>query len=144
MFIVARHNMGHLPVSVSVIPSPCFINLPPFMGPENGSCGSFGRPPGGRRRVGRTQAPAEPRSGEVGAGRLLDVLPAHLIPGGGPLSSMTMWWVSGRRRAGWVAGAGGGGVRVWCWRGQAGPGWGAVVAGLVPRKGSACSLQGFG
>lgn len=27
LFIVAQHNMGHLPVSVSVIPSPCFINL---------------------------------------------------------------------------------------------------------------------
>lgn len=85
---------------------------------------------GRRRRVGRTQAPAEPRSGEVGAGRLLDVLPAHLIPGGGPLSSMTMWWVSGRRRAGWVAEAGGGG-------GQAGPGG----AGLVLREGPACSLK---
>lgn len=32
-------------------------------------------------------------SSEAGAAWLLDVLPAHLIPGGGPLSSMTMWWV---------------------------------------------------
>lgn len=40
-------------------------------------------------------------SGEVGAGRLLDVLPAHLIPGGGgALSSMSMWRVSGVREGG--------------------------------------------
>ena len=40
LFIVARHNMGHLPVSVSVIPSPCFINLPLY-GPTEWSCGSL-------------------------------------------------------------------------------------------------------
>lgn len=43
--------------------------------------------------MGETQALARQRSAEARAGRPLDVLPAHLIPGGGPLSSMTMWWV---------------------------------------------------
>lgn len=52
--------------------------------------------------MGETQAPARLRSTEAGAARLLDVLPAHLIPGGGPLSSMTMWWVLNLRKAEWV------------------------------------------
>lgn len=43
--------------------------------------------------MGETQALARLRSTAARATRLLDVLPAHLIPGGGPLSSMTMWWV---------------------------------------------------
>lgn len=46
LFIVAGHNMGHLPVSVSVIPSPCFINLP-LLGPTEWSCGSLGDGGGG-------------------------------------------------------------------------------------------------
>lgn len=40
LFIVARHNIGHLPVNVSVIPSPCFINLP-LLGPTEWNCGSW-------------------------------------------------------------------------------------------------------
>lgn len=60
-----------------------------------------------KRRVGQTQAPARLRSAEAGAAQLLDVLPAHLIPGGGPLSSMTMWWVSSPTEAEWVVEGGG-------------------------------------
>lgn len=57
--------------------------------------------------MGETRAPAGPRSAEAGAARPLDVLPAHLIPGGGPLSSMTMWWVLSLSEAEWVAEGGG-------------------------------------
>lgn len=60
-----------------------------------------------KRRVGQTQAPGRLRSTEAGAARLLDVLPAHLIPGGGPLSSMSMWWVSSPTEAEWVVEGGG-------------------------------------
>lgn len=69
-----------------------------------------------KRRVGRAQAPARLRSTRAGAAQLLDVLPAHLIPGGGPLSSMSMRWVSSPTEAEWVvegggrAGTGGGGT----------------------------------
>lgn len=65
------------------------------MGPENGAVEAW-------RRVGETQALARLRSTEAGAALLLDVLPAHLIPGGGPLSSMTMWWVLSLSKAEWV------------------------------------------
>lgn len=53
--------------------------------------------------MGETQALARLTSAEAGAARLLDVLPAHLIPGGGPLSSMTMRWVLSLSKAegGW-------------------------------------------
>lgn len=57
--------------------------------------------------MGETQALARLRSTEAGAARLLDVLPAHLIPGGGPLSSMTMWWVLSLSKAEWVVEGGG-------------------------------------
>lgn len=60
-----------------------------------------------KRRVGRTQAPARLRSARAGAAQLLDVLPAHLIPGGGPLSSMSMWWVWSPTEAEWVVEGGG-------------------------------------
>lgn len=57
--------------------------------------------------MGETQALARLTSAEAGAAGLLDVLPAHLIPGGGPLSSMTMWWVLRLSKAEWVAEGGG-------------------------------------
>lgn len=71
-----------------------------------------------KRRVGQTQAPARLRSTEAGAPQLLDVLPAHLIPGGGPLSSMSMWWVESPTETEWVVEGGGragveGGGLVW-------------------------------
>lgn len=74
------------------------------MGPENGVV-ELGRR--WRRRVGETQALAWLRSTEAGAARPLDVLPAHLIPGGGPLSSMTVWWVLSLSKADWVVEGGG-------------------------------------
>lgn len=68
--------------------------------------------------MGETQALARLRSTEDGVARLLDVLPAHLIPGGGPLSSMTMWWVLSLSKADWVVKGGGlrrtGWARVGC------------------------------
>lgn len=97
--------MGHLPVSVSVIPSPCFINLP-FMAPQNGAVEAWTVV---EEEGGRDPSAGRLRSTEAGAARLLDVLPAHLIPGGGPLSSMTMWWVLNLRKAEWVVVDGGGG-----------------------------------
>ena len=57
--------------------------------------------------MGETQALARLRSTEAGAAWLLDVLPAHLIPGGGPLSSMTMWWVLSLSKTEWVVEGGG-------------------------------------
>lgn len=119
LFIVARHNMGHLPVSVSVIPSPCFINLssPPSSWTHRIELWKLGW--WWRRRVGEPQAVGRLTSAEVGATWLLDVLPAHLIPGGGPLASMTMWWVSSLSGWCWAEG----------WSGQARSGWGASCCG---------------
>ena len=81
--------------------------------------------------MGETQALARLRSTEAGAARLLDVLPAHLIPGGGPLSSMTMWWVLSLSKAEWVVEGGGAGVD----RLQQGG-----VSGARGRKKYACSF----
>lgn len=47
MFIVARHNVGHLPLSVSVIPSPCFINPAPLYRPGDREPRREGRRRGG-------------------------------------------------------------------------------------------------
>lgn len=57
--------------------------------------------------MGETQALARLRRTDAGAAWLLDVLPAHLIPGGGPLSSMTMWWVLSLSKTEWVVEGGG-------------------------------------
>lgn len=75
LFIVPRHNAGHLPVSVSVIPSPCFIRLS-FMGQRQAS---------GRRGAGEPSRTPQRR-----ASRLISF---QLIWFPGPLSSISMRWV---------------------------------------------------
>lgn len=114
LFIVARHNMGHLPVSVSVIPSPCFINLPLY-GPREWSCGGLD----GGSRGGWVRPKRWPSWGALRLGQPNCLMSFQLIwfleedlfhqwPCGGS------WvWV---RLSGWW--------RVGGWSGQAGPGWG--------------------
>lgn len=118
LFIVARHNMGHLPVSVSVIPSPCFINLPLY-GPREWSSGSLdcGGNEGGWVRPKRQPDRGAPRLGQPGclmSFQLIWFLEEDLFhqwPCGGS------WvWV---RLSGWW--------KVGVWSVQAGPRWCAGV-----------------